>query len=266
VPGEQLLPNWSPDGTHLVFTTRGGTTEPLYEYDLETKTSRQLFKCEDPCLGDDEPVYSPDGTRVAFIRARAPLVNSSSAGDAVPSDCSLWIGEGATGTLTQITSNTKPPCDREYNPHWSPDGSQLTYWRDPYENGQPTGTAVFVIDADGKHERRLTDPTLFAGAPDWSPDGKWIVFSTYPLNEFNFVPKVSNLYRMHPNGSGMEQLTHYESADLRATQPRYTPDGKWIIFTAVAPWRRSLWVVPAAGGAPIAMVRGGIYTHGVWQP
>jgi hypothetical protein len=50
VPGEQLLPNWSPDGTHLVFTTRGGTTEPLYEYDLETKTSRQLFKCEDPCV------------------------------------------------------------------------------------------------------------------------------------------------------------------------------------------------------------------------
>jgi len=274
VPGEQLLPNWSPDGTHLAVVTRGGATEPIYEYDLATKSSRQLFKCEDSCLGEDEPVYSPDGTKVAFIRYLAPFVNSQSAGDTVPSDCSLWIGEVASGKVTQITSNTKPPCDREYNPHWSPDGSHLTYWRDPYENGQPTGTAVFVIGADGKDEHRLTDPKLFAGDPDWSPDGKWIVFSTYPLNEFNFVPKVSNLYRMHPDGAGMEQLTRYATADLRATQPRYTPDGKWIIFTAVAPSSkpeermsdRSLWAIPSEGGEPITIVQGGIYTHGTWQP
>ena len=44
---------------------------------------------------------------------------------------------------------------------------------------------------------------------------------------------VSNLYRIHPDGSGIEQLTHYATEDLRATQPRYTPDGEWIVFTAV---------------------------------
>ena len=266
VPGAQLLPDWSPDGTRLVFTTRGGETEPIYEYDLATETFRQLFACEDPCVGDDEPVYSPDGTKVAFIRALAPFVNSPSVGDSVPSDCGLWIGEVATGEVTQITSNTDPPCDREYTPHWSPDGSQLTYWRDPYQNGQPTGTAVFVINADGSDERRLTDPEMFAGEPDWSPDGVWIVFDTYPLAEFNFVPKVSNLYRMHPDGTGMEQLTHYETSGLRATQPRYTPDGKWIIFTAVTPSSRSLWAIPAQGGEQLVLAPGGIYTHGTWQP
>ena len=140
----------------------------------------------------------------------------------MPSDCGLWIGELSSGAVTQITSNTDPPCDREYMPHWSPDGTQLTYWRDPYENGQPTGTAVFVINADGTDERRLTDPAMFAGFPDWSPDGEWIVFDTYPLHEFQCC-QVSNLYRMHPDGSGMEPLTHYVTEDLRATQPRYTP-------------------------------------------
>ena len=150
----------------------------------------------------------------------------------MPSDCGLWIGELNSGEVTQITSNTDPPCDREYIPHWSPDGAQLTYWRDPYENGQPTGTAVYVINADGTNEQRLTDPAMFAGSPDWSPDGEWIVFDTYPLHEFQCC-QVSNLYRMHPDGSGMEQLTHYETEDLRATQPRYTPDGAWIVFTAV---------------------------------
>ena len=263
VPGGHLLPDWSPDGTRLAFTTRGGETEPLYEYDLATDTSRQLFPCEDPCLGDDEPAYSPDGTKVAFVRALGPFVTIADFGGEVPSDCGLWIGEVATGEVTQITSNTDPPCDREYNPRWSPDGTRLTYWRDPYKNGKPTGTAVFVIDADGTNERRLTDPEMFAGEADWSPDGEWIVFDTYPLNEFQCC-QVSNLYRVHPDGSGMEQLTHYAADDLRATQPRYTPDGRWIVFTAVTPSSRDLWAIPAEGGEPVVLAAGGV--HGTWQP
>jgi Tol biopolymer transport system component len=265
VPGKELLADWSPDGTRLVFTTRGGETEPLYEYDLATQTSRQLFACEDPCLGDDEPVYAPDGERVSFIRALAPFVMSEAVGSEVPSDCGLWIGELASGEVTQITSNTDPPCDREYDAHWSPDGTQLTYWRDPYADGQPTGTAVFTINADGTGEQQLTDPAMFAGSPDWSPDGEWLVFSTYPLLEFQCC-QVSNLYRMHPDGSAMEQLTHYETEHLRATQPRYTPDGQWIVFTAVTPTSRNLWAIPSAGGEPIILTTRGVYTHGAWQP
>jgi TolB protein len=263
---EQLLPDWSPDGKRIVFTTRGGETEPLYVYDLATKRARQLFPCTNPCVGDDEPAYSPDGTKVAFIRALGPFIRSKAAGEEVPSDCGLWIGDVGSGKVSQITSNTHPACNREYNPHWAPDGSRLTYWRDPYRNGQPTGTAVFTIKPDGTGEHRLTDPKMFAGDPDWSPDGAWIVFSTYPLNEFNFVPEVSNLYRMHPDGTGMEQLTHNKTTDLRATQPRFTPDGKWILFTAVTPSSRSIWAIPADGGTPVAISKEGIYTHATWQP
>jgi Tol biopolymer transport system component len=273
VPNEkQMYGNWSPDGTKLVFGVQGGETEPIYEYELATKRSRQLFECNAPCVGDGEPVYSPDGTKVVFSRALAPFVDSAAFGGEVPSDCGLWIGDVASGEVTQITSNLL--CDREYFPQWSPDGSQLTYWRDPYENGKPTGTAVFVINIDGTNERRLTDPAMFAGDPHWSPDGEWIVFSTYPLNEFNFVPAISDLYRIHPDGTGMEQLTHYNSEELRATMPRYTPDGKWILFTAVQDSSdpaerqtdRGLWAIPAEGGEPIILTSGGIYVHGVWQP
>ncbi|MEU6259671.1 hypothetical protein [Streptomyces sp. NPDC047043] len=263
---EQLLPDWSPDGKRIVFTTRGGATEPLYAYDLATKRARQLFQCADPCVGDDEPAYSPDGKKVAFSRALAAFVDSKEAGDQVPSDCGLWIGTVAGGKVEQITSNTRPACDREYNPRWSPDGSRLTYWRDPYRDGKPTGTAVYTVAADGTHERRLTDPKMFAGDADWSPDGRWIVFSTYPLIECNFTPKISNLYRIHPDGTGLQQLTHNKSTDLRSTQPRYTPDGKWIVLTAVKPDSRSLWAVPADGGTPDVIAEGGLHAHGTWQP
>jgi Tol biopolymer transport system component len=266
VTGSKFSPDWSPDGGRLAFATRGGATEPLYEYDLGTNTSRQLFACEDPCLGDEDPAYSPDGTRVVFLRSLGPLVPSDEFGQEVPSDCGLWIGEIATGEVTQITSNTHPACDGEYTPRWSPDGTQLLYWRDPYENGKPIGTAVYVIQADGSSERRLTDPEMFAGEADWSPDGEWIVFATYPFGEFGDAgPKPSNLYRIHPDGSGLEQLTHYEM-NLKAVQPQYTPDGKAILFTGAGSSSRSLYTLPAGGSEPTLIARGGVYTHGTWQP
>jgi Tol biopolymer transport system component len=257
--GDLILPDWSPDGQRLVMTSRGtGGTEPLYEYDLTSETYKQLFECEEPCLGDDEPVYSPDGTTVAFIRALGPFTQSG------PSDCSLWMGDLATREVRQLTDNDG--CDREYFPRWSPDGTQLTYWRWREQEGRTTGTAIFVIDADGTAERQLTGWDAMAGDPDWSPDGEWIVYSTYPLAAFNFEPAISNLYRMHPDGSGTEQLTFNEDTTQRATQPRYTPDGESIVFTAVVPSGRELWVMPAEGGEPTVVKEGGIHTHGTWPP
>jgi Tol biopolymer transport system component len=255
---ESLLPDWSPDGTHLVVTTRGGDTEPVFEYDLKTDTSRQLFDCSDPCVGDDEPVYSPDGKSVAVERALGPFVGDS------PTDCGLWIGDRATGKVHQVTSNTEPACDREYNPRWSPDGTRFVYWRQP-DGGKRADTAVYVMNADGTGERRLTDPALEAGEADWSPDGKWIVYATHPLNEFGCCHE-SNLYRVHPDGSGVEQLTHFSGAVQGGTQPNYTPDGTWIVFTEVTPDSRNLWAIPSDGGDPVEIAQGGIYTHGHWQP
>ncbi len=253
-----VLPDWSPDGMRLAFATRGGPTEPLYEYDLETQQTRQLFSCEAECLGDDEPAYSPDGETIAFVRAFGPFVNDA------PSDCGLWLGDRRTGEALRLTTNTDPPCDREYFPRWSPDGQFLTYHRElTTEDGSLT-TAVHVLRSDGQEEKQLTSPDMVAGAPDWSPDGQWIVFGTYPLNAFQDSGD-SQLYRIHPDGTGLEQLT--DLGDVRATQPRYTPDGEWIIFTAVTPTSRHLWALPATGGTPFVLVdEERIYTHPTWQP
>ena len=251
-----LLPDWSPDGQHLAVTTRGGETEPLFEYDLEADTSRQLFDCSAPCLGDDEPVYSPDGSTIAFIRYLGPVI------DDAPADCSLWVGDRDSGKVQRVTNNGSG-CDREYNPRWSPDGERLTYWRQPSADGRTSTTAVFTVAADGSDERRLTKPALEAGEADWSPDGTWIVFATRPLAQFE--DGISNLYRIHPDGTGLEQLTTY-ATDKRATQPQYTPDGAWIIYTSVTATTRTLAAIPADGGDAVAITSDGIATHGTWQP
>ena len=262
VHDEQALPDWSPDGSRLAFSTRGGSTEPLFEYDLTTETTTQLFACEEECLGDDEPAYSPDGAKVAFIRALGPFTDTG------PSDCSLWIGELASHNVQQLTKNGS--CDRETMPRWSPDGTRLTYYRELYDQQSDTvlATAVFILDVATAEEHQLTPWSLDFGEPDWSPDGNWIVMASYPLHSYNSGVGAhhSNLFRIHPNGTGLEQITSYQATQARATQPRYAPDGTGIVFTAVTHNSRELWIQPNADGKPTRVTNGGIATHGTLQP
>ena len=60
------------------------------------------------------------------------------------------------------------------------------------------------------------------------------MFATQPLLAFNFDPVVSNLFTVRPDGSGLQQLTHSTTPNDRATQPRFTPNGR-IIYTRSPP-------------------------------
>ena len=64
----------------------------------------------------------------------------------------------------------------------------------------------------------------------------------------------------------MEQLTFDEDESFRASQPRYTPDGKFILFTGVKQGGRDMMLIPAEGGDPIRILTAGVYTHSTLQP
>lgn len=150
--------------------------------------------------------------------------------------------------------------------HWSRDGSRIAYYRGVYAGDTTESTALYVLDVATGQETKLTEDDLFAGDSDWSADDEWIVFSTYPLNDFQCC-EVSNLYRIHPDGNGLEQLTDEASPERRFTQPRFTPDGDRLVVTGESASGRELWILPAdAAGEPIVVSPGGIYTHGTWQP
>jgi Tol biopolymer transport system component len=61
-------------------------------------------------------------------------------------------------------------------------------------------------------------------------------------------------------------MTTFKTNQERATQPRYTPDGQQIVFTAVTHNSRELWLLPTSGGKPDRVTNGGIATHGTMQP
>lgn len=256
VPGLHLHPDWSPDGSQLVISSRSDL-EVLYVYDVEADTAKIPWDCASPCLGDDEAVWSPDGARIAFVRAMEPFV------DDVP-QCALFVGDVESGSVEQL-GETVSCLDRETFPHWSSDGSRIAYYRGVYDGNTSVSAALYVFDVEMREETKLTEDALVAGDSDWSADDEWIVFSTYPLNDYQCC-QVSNLYRIHPDGTGMEQLTAYETDEVRATQPRYTPDGASIIFTSVTSGGRVPWLIPADGGDPIELIQFGLYTHPAWQP
>jgi hypothetical protein len=115
--------------------------------------------------------FTPDGSRVAFTR-------SVDEGDGTC--CSELFTMKSDGTnLTQLTHN------RAYAsfPSWSPDGTRLVFSRydgDRYIAGcELTGTCpadLFVINADGSGEHRITDDSDDEATPTWSPDGSRIAF------------------------------------------------------------------------------------------
>jgi Tol biopolymer transport system component len=272
IPGEHIHPDWSSDGHTLVFAGLAGDRHQIIRFDpLGDPTgahARQLTACAGSCLDDNDPALSPDDTKIAYLRIGGPLVTIGQV--EMPATQKLQIAAVTAGGLTQVQTIFQTTTTTELNaPRWSPDGSHLVFWTDHVnpDSGQVDATAVFTIRADGTHLQQVTPQSMLAGECDWSPDGTRLVFATHPLGGFNFVPVVSNLFIVRPDGTELRQLTNSTTPNDRATQAHFTPDGR-IIYTRVTPGGRTLWLIDADGSkaSPIPASGQRIRTHGDWQP
>jgi hypothetical protein len=86
----------------------------------------------------------------------------------------------------------------------------------------PFGTGpIYIMNADGSGQTRLTNSSIGAGSPAWSPDGKKIAFSRFGVP----APCGDSIYIMNANGSGQKKL-------MNGDTPAWSPDGKKIAFAA----------------------------------
>ena len=121
----------------------------------------------------------------------------------------------------------------------------------------PSEASLFVSNADGSGERGLTQGTLDYN-PAWSPDGKWIAFTSERNGS-------ADLYRVQIDGSGLERLTDDPAFEDQAA---YSPDGRQIVFvTTRAGGTADLWIldVQTHRAKPLTSGPGGDFRP-AWSP
>jgi Tol biopolymer transport system component len=231
--GRDLLdsePDWSPDGRWIVFE-RSAPGEPLRLFKVRANGTHLTRLSHNPCLPDTCPndlegVWSPDGRWIAFSRFD----------DRDPDPDALFKMQADGSHVSLVTA-------RGTEPGWSPDGERLSYVR----RTQSGGIAIFTARLDGTHERQVSPWRLHAGDhPDWSPDGRWIVFHSNDDRD-----RQRNVYLAHPSGTGLHRITDtFTHGALTYLSYSFSPDGTLITvaFTGVGePGNPDVWVMNLDG-------------------
>jgi Tol biopolymer transport system component len=108
---------------------------------------------------------------------------------------------------------------------------------------------ISVMNADGSNAKRLAPADWESQYPDWSPDGRKIVFTGVKNSIFD-------LYVMNADGSDLTQLTRTPDEE---NWPTWSPDGKQIVYSFL----NDLRVIDADGSDPRVLTEGG---EPSWSP
>ena len=185
--GLNLVGGASPDGLLSFSSSRDGSSE-IYVLDPNRKKMKKLTRS----YGIDvSPVFSPDGTRIAFVsdRGGSPQIYIMNAS-----------GKGRPKRLTfEGNYNTSPA--------WSPDGREIVYVGRTNGNNQ-----IFVVKFDGTDMRQLTNVGSNEG-PSFSPDGYFIAFDSDREG-------TRGIYMMRADGGGQRRIT---PKYVNAVSPKWSP-------------------------------------------
>jgi Tol biopolymer transport system component len=202
-------PNWTPDGKWLVYNGDG-----------------RLFR------------ISPDGTDGPNRINTSPIEDLNN--DHIVSPDGRWLYISANdGHLYRVASEGGKP-DRISNDHdtargfryylhgISPDGQTLAYVG-LETDGVKVVTRICTIPSSGGPDIVLTDGACPVDGPEYSPDGAWIYFNSEAAAK---VPGHAQIFRMRPDGSQIEQLTHDERVNWF---PHLSPDGGALTYISFPP-------------------------------
>jgi Tol biopolymer transport system component len=238
VQGGAFAPAWSPSGTRIAFE-RGASAgrHLIFSMNPDGTDLRPLARgctAASRCVLDAFPAYSPDGRHVSFERVYGPIVHRTDPGSGGPVDYAarvdLMVVDARGGAPRAIARWGTDPQPWDGAPRWAPDGTRLVLPLGTFRHHNKhtiLGTALVVLDASGGTQRRITSWDLGAGNPDWSPDGRQIVFNSEGGHS-------RSTYVVRPDGRGLRRLLAGGAALSHlgdTVAPAWSPDGKQIVFT-----------------------------------
>ena len=231
---EAVSRSWSPDRAWLLTDHRiGGSDWEVVAVNSQTGETRQLT-CNS-LIDDWGAAWSPDGTRIAFVRE-------------VGGNHDIYTLDLATGTETQITATRED----DGSPSWSPDGSRIAFSRGPRVDRQ-----IWVVDVATGSASRLTSGGRHLNAPSWSPDGSRIAFASGYGTDRDIVT-------MRPDGTDRLAIT---SGGHHDDTPSWSPDGSRIVFARGLGPERDIYVADVGTQQLSLLVATGGDDHSpVWSP
>lgn len=257
-----VLRYYNPTGRIAFASTRINTRE-IWVINDDGTSLQQLTN-----LGgrNDDPVWSPDGSKIAFVSDRNSdnddiyVMNSDGTdpkrvttypgADREPA----WSPDGKRIVFTRWLTDAQKPVLFTMNadgsnqsqltdgwdsqPDWSPDGSKIAFTR-YYTTGMHSDTDIFIIDITGTNPVNLTNLPSNESRPAWSPDGKKIAFVSNKNDQY-----IGQIWMVNADGSGgSTQITH-DATD--ADHPSFSPDGRSIVYSRVentVTLSINLWIV-----------------------
>ncbi len=196
-PEASSYANLSPDGKYVLFVGKPEKTTEIMELNLNNGKIKQLTH-----LGSNlgAPEISPDNKYVIF---------NYRAGN---SATQIWIMDRDGGDPHEFYSS---PGKDAHDATWSPDGTQILFAMGKGENNK-----LYTMGSDGRDPRLVNDTIDTRGRSDWSAND----LITFDMGG-SFLHEI---YVMNLDGSNLHQISKGNNSQGQS----FSPDGKWIAFTA----------------------------------
>ena len=206
-----MTPAWSTDGGRLYYTKEEiERNTDLYDdicyYDMKKEKEVRVTKM----LRARDPHPSPDGKKLVFVANKMGMTRLAL--------LDLAQDRSVPAEQKDVTFLTDAGIIQYATPRWSPDGTKISVslW-------QPGGFKdIWILDAEGKKLDEVTHDRAIDGAPAWSPDGKYLYFSSDRTGIFN-------LFAYELDTKKLFQVTNVLGG---AFSPALAPDGKALAFTS----------------------------------
>ena len=213
-PGVEWFPSLSPDGKWIVYAGTGAGPRHVYLQGVGGQNPLDLTA--DSTDDNDQPVFSPDGERIAFRSGR---------------DGGGLFVMGRTGEAVRRVTRAG------FRPAWSPDGGELVYSTENVDLSPQNimgRSELWSVAVDGGEPRRVHEGD--AVLPSVSPNGRRIAF-TRRIGR----PVQADICTIPASGGAVVDVTNDRWTDW---SPVWAPDGRHIYFASDRGGSMNLWRIP----------------------